>query len=560
MENYLILKDDWEKAYQNYGYFLNKFSITIIKYTNKDKIAGLLYDKVSPYSDWKLFLVDFSSIDNGANSFWNMYKELEDVLKNNIFFSYGKEKCKPPEKIYVIDIRQENCRIFDAGIDSNEVCKGCRFLIINYSKMKYLKVYEDLKIVSMIILLAHNDISPEILEAYCIYFAELQINIDLLYTFLQKEEEELKREEYYLGRKRLESKTIVDSGIEKEMDYKLGFMVSKPKSLRLSKGFFGIKSQKEQKRWEKEKNELSACIDALTKEQIRSQKDFNKIITERIRLIRTDDLCLENSDIDKIEQEIKDIQKNMNKHYTEIWEMDEGFAERTRNSRQELDKALRNRFSWSELIKIVVCSLVFLIGVLCTCLFAEIQVLFESEMLNSGAEAARFVKENIEYTGRYLILLEVFFLGYIIVRSCIEIKKKFINFNKILGEIQTKIEKNFSHYEKFFSFLYHLKIKESYLVRSQNFRVHRREDMENLAREENELWEKKDSFKTFKQEFIHLAGQDEKMGDKTIYESKINIKNSDKQIENPLFYIQQIFISKIYLFSVDEIKETDNNN
>lgn len=551
MNNYLIIKTESETEYERYSYIFKQFPIDIILWSHEEIVSEIieeLFKRVERYCDWQLFLIDLSHYYHGENPYF--CKQNSDFIdfSQQVYWVKGKEQSKPPKKIYFLCQRKKGVVSGNEGdqlYGFEQAVSSCRFLVVDCSGRGYLEVFEKLKIVSLVIILASNDMPHEIFEAYHVYSVDLKISKDKLVQYLENQKEKLERREGELDKERRSLVRVEEKIEDGYQEFIPPLSTCGYDSFNIKTIFCGIKTRKGMRKWLKKKVETDRRIDELKKEQISKQKELRNEMQERMSHVSTKNLPLEDDTVEEIKKKLLEMQNGLSECYVELWKLDTELAEEKREREKELDKALENRFTARELFAVGGFIFAWMLGVFIIFLAAEGEIL-EVFGLIEKINKVKWWQKNVIYGGGIFLGYALLFVITFLINTSYNLKKLAVCFNQVLGEIRENLQENLFKYRDFFSLIYKIKIYQGYLKRNKNFQREQSERMKELE-VLIEQWQKENgSFQYLYEVFEHLKKQ-ERGGEnrfRKMDKEKIVLGNSGKEIKNPLFYVEGVSISK----------------
>lgn len=549
MDSYLIIKANEKSEYKKYSYLLDKFSVSFVIWTdeNADTIVDKLSELVSPYSKWKLFIMDLSKAVDVKNPFAD--KEMEEVqnLIRKDFFVFGKDTCRPPEKIYILARRKKKNLSGIKGDDLEGMVieiPSCRFLLMDYPLQNYLRIYEDLKVISFIIILAVNDMPPEIMEAYAVYLVEIGINDWKLQQFLKAEKNALEDEQWKMEKEKYEIENWRGEEDYKELNTELPN--SAFKTMQVESRLLGIRNLGTLKRWQREKVRLAVRLERIKKEELEKQSELKSELKNRINALSANDIVLEKGEIESIQKDIRQLQQELNESFIELWELDRELAEEEWEKENKVDNIYQNFFSWKEIVfeTLGILGLIFIIFLSFLCVEQNYLV----EIFNQPDDYAskiNWMQECMNSMKLYFIVLPLLFIFMVVAMDTCEIYKKKTELNQVLRKIEDKLRTNIAHYKKFYTTIYQLKVKENYILKGQNYIRHKKEKMKLLAEKEEKWNIRNKQFEVLDNLFTQLlkdSGNDKQMMHSDENAALLNV--GEDKLYNPFCFVESLSIIK----------------
>lgn len=551
MNNYLVIKVETEAEYEKYCYIVKRFSIhTILWGAGKDVVDIIeeLFLSVEPFCCWQLFVVDLFSISTSQNPYSSKQNMDFVTLSQEQTFVNGRGVCRPPDKIYFLRRREECVASGKQGeelLGYDKALPCCRFLVLEHSHKEYLEVYERLAMISLITILTKYDVFYDLLQAYHVYSVQVDINDFKLIQYLRKEKDILIQQEENLIKKMADLSKCeekIEDGIQ---EYIPQFNVKAYEVSSLKALFCSVKTKKNSSKWLKIKTEIEVRIEEARNQQLNKQKELNKEVKHRLCFASPEDMFLEDETVKDIEKRILKMQTELNNCYVDMWELDTKLAERKKQKEQELDGELKNRYTWSELLGTAGVIFLIMIGGFGVFLFTEWKVVKEIEVTNME-ELISWIWLNIRYMGGILLKYVLIYLGVLLLKMRLDIKKARDSFQDILDQIGKRIQENIFKYRSFFSLVYGLRICQSYLNRNKNFQIKRMTELNKLEMEKVILEKNREDFENLYSCFRHLEKNIDQNSERVEKNRivRIKINSSGKEIESSLFYIEGLTIKK----------------
>lgn len=552
MDNYLILITvPHSNNFNEYHYLFEKYDIILVgecPNNNVDEIVKELFKKVRPYSDWQLFIVD----QLGEIDILNFYNEIHEKILGKILskdvLRNGNDKCKPPERIYVINEREE----YLSGGEETEVVSiikdvlpCCRFLVFYRSKKPYMKLYEDLKIVSTIIVFANNNMPPEVMEAYYVYKIDLEFREGMLHRFFENEEWEIekRREELRQQQEALEeTKGNKSYGYH---EYSPHLSVSTFRCLKIHRFSYGKEKEADEVRWKEENKEIEVRIAKVKEEQLENQRELKKEMTGRMEKISQKEIYLSTEGERNFNDRIKVIQKELNDCYVDYWEMDEELENQRVSKAEEIDELLSQRYTLKEILAFVLEIFILIVGVFIVFSMAELGIKTKFEPVVWRETLEEFLPYLLEVSGGMFVFIVLFLVKWL-WGTFLDIQSEMKEYNAILNKINSRIRYNLTKYRQFFSKLYHIKICQNYLINQGIIKHEKAEKLEKIKEEKKECDESSETLKKLKEKVENIISvpEEDRSEEIDVREGLIDINEGSIKIYSPLGYVDKIVIRK----------------
>lgn len=549
MDSYLIIKANEKTEYEKYSYLLDKFSIPFVIWTNEDEsdIVDKLYELVRPYSIWKLFIADLSKVIDAENPFCDNALNEVQTLMQETFFTLGRNTCRPPEKIYILARRNKKSL---SGIKGSELegiqgaIPACRFLVMDYPSKSYLKIYEDLKLISLVIIMAVNDMPPEVMEAYVVYLVEVEISDYKLQHFLKMEKDILEDEKWEIEREKQELEDWKGEGYYKESNVQLPG--STFKTMQIENSSLGIKNFSTQKMWQKEKVNIAVRLKQVQSEQLTKQSELKLEFKKRINELSTEDMFLKNDELESIQESIRQLQQELNQSFIKLWEIEKELMGEEHEKEKEVNEIHQNLYSWREILLSALLIWGFILIVFLFFLAEEQKIWGELGDLTEDFDSKmNWIKECIKCVGIYFMLPPIMFVVMIPCLDTLELFKKKLELNHVLRKIEARLKTNISHYKDFYMRVYNLNIKENYLTKNQNYLRHKNQKRELIIKKEDKWNSKNRKFNVLSSLFTYLL-KDTGNGEQKVYsKEKVLLLNArEDRLYSPLYFVEGLFIIK----------------